>query len=197
MDVATLRMIERILSVCVGGFSIYLGFHLFKIIPHGDKGDGKFVFPGGSVHLTRTGPGIFFALFGCAIIFWSFSHPISVPVMKTNDPMSISDNNKPEKPVVTPIAFLGTASSLEEKEKTLTILIQNLNRIKTGIKDTTLIDKAASINTIERIKFLLIHSMVDDSIRPEFENFRMTILAEPNHKFGEQWQKWADIYNKM
>ena len=76
MDPIIMRMIERLLGVILGGLSIILGFFLFKLIPHQTDSEGKFIFPGGSVHLTRTGPGIFFALFGCLIIFWSFTNPI-------------------------------------------------------------------------------------------------------------------------
>ena len=49
MDEITLRMIERLIGVLIGGFSIYLGYHLFKSIPHFKSGEGKFTFPGGSI----------------------------------------------------------------------------------------------------------------------------------------------------
>ncbi|MFQ5627503.1 MAG: hypothetical protein ACE5I1_01985 [bacterium] len=68
MDEFTIRMLERVLAVAIAGVSIYLGYKLFGMIPHIQVGEGKINFPGGSVHLFRTGPGVFFALFGCFII---------------------------------------------------------------------------------------------------------------------------------
>ena len=59
MDVMTLRMIERTVAVLIGGMSIYLGFYLFKIVPHSKTGEGKFTFPGVSIHLFERGLGSF------------------------------------------------------------------------------------------------------------------------------------------
>jgi hypothetical protein len=69
MDPLVLRSIERILDVIVGGMAIILGYRLFRSVPGASDGKGTFKFPmHTSVMLTKVGPGVFFALFGAAII---------------------------------------------------------------------------------------------------------------------------------
>jgi hypothetical protein len=70
MDEAVmLRAVERILAVLIGGFAIYLGYLLFVRIPEQREGEGKILFPWGlSIFVARVGPGVFFALFGAAVV---------------------------------------------------------------------------------------------------------------------------------
>jgi hypothetical protein len=71
------RATERILLVLVGGLAVYLGYRLFQLIPRTSKSEGKLELPGGvSIFLTRIGPGIFFALFGIAVIGYSVAQPV-------------------------------------------------------------------------------------------------------------------------
>jgi hypothetical protein len=69
----------------VGALSIYLGYSLFRHIPSTAKGaglgEGKIELPGGvSIFLTRIGPGVFFALFGIAVIGYSVTRPVNLDV---------------------------------------------------------------------------------------------------------------------
>jgi hypothetical protein len=74
MDEVMLRAIERLLAVIIGGLSVYLGYRLFLCIPEQKEGEGKIEFPGGaSIFVTRVGPGVFFAMFGAAIVGLSLS----------------------------------------------------------------------------------------------------------------------------
>ena len=69
MDEVILRATERLLAVIIGGICVYLGYRLFLRIPEQKEGEGKIEFPGGvSVFVTRVGPGVFFAMFGAAIV---------------------------------------------------------------------------------------------------------------------------------
>jgi hypothetical protein len=69
MDEVFLRAIERLLAVIIGGLGVYLGYRLFLCIPEQKEGEGKIAFPGGtSIFVTRVGPGVFFAMFGAAIV---------------------------------------------------------------------------------------------------------------------------------
>lgn len=71
------RAAERILLVVVGAVSVYLGYRLFVLIPNANRSEGKFELPGGvSIFMTRIGPGVFFALFGVAVIGYSVTRPI-------------------------------------------------------------------------------------------------------------------------
>ena len=73
------RATERILLVLVGALAVYLGYSLFLHIPTANRSEGKIDLPGGvSIFLTRIGPGVFFALFGVAVIGYSVTRPDSV-----------------------------------------------------------------------------------------------------------------------
>ena len=75
--VALSRATERILLVAVGALAVYLGYSLFRHIPTANKAEGKLDLPGGvSIFLTRIGPGVFFALFGIAVIGYSVAQPV-------------------------------------------------------------------------------------------------------------------------
>ena len=77
------RSAERVLLVLAGALAVYLGYRLFLAIPAADKSEGRINLPGGvSIFLTRIGPGVFFALFGCALIGYSVRQPIdfAIPV---------------------------------------------------------------------------------------------------------------------
>lgn len=80
MSVISWRAVERLLSVFIGGISIYLGYRLFLRIPNLPRdGEGKIELPGGiSVYITRIGPGVFFSLFGAALIAFSLNNPLSM-----------------------------------------------------------------------------------------------------------------------
>ena len=85
MDASILRALERILAVGIGGLSIYLGFRLFLSIPQQIHSDGRITMPGGiSVHLTKTGPGAFFALFGAIVVSLSFRYSITYSESDSN-----------------------------------------------------------------------------------------------------------------
>jgi hypothetical protein len=83
MVVVLARATERILLVLVGALAIYLGYSLFRQIPSTAKGsalgEGKIELPGGvSIFVTRIGPGVFFALFGIAVIGYSVTRPVNL-----------------------------------------------------------------------------------------------------------------------
>lgn len=75
------RSTERVLLVLAGALAIYLGYRLFVVIPAADRSEGRLRLPGGvSIFLTRIGPGVFFALFGCGLIGYSVTRPIDLTV---------------------------------------------------------------------------------------------------------------------
>lgn len=74
-----IRSFERILDTVIGGISIYLGYRLFLKLPEKTDSQGKVVLPGNiSIYLSRVGPGVFFALFGAAVIALSLQDRKSV-----------------------------------------------------------------------------------------------------------------------
>src|SRR3984885_4131844 len=74
-----MRMVERLLGLLAGGLCIVLGYRLFMKLPDKTDSSGKVVLPGGvSIWLSRVGPGLFFALFGAAIVAYSFTSAVKV-----------------------------------------------------------------------------------------------------------------------
>ena len=82
-----MRMLERLLGLLAGGLCIVLGYRLFMKLPEKTDSSGKVVLPGGvSIWLSRVGPGIFFALFGAAIVAYSFASAVKVTNEQTGPP---------------------------------------------------------------------------------------------------------------
>jgi hypothetical protein len=78
-SVLVLRMFERIIAVLIGGFSIYLGYRLFFHLPfERSKDKGELELPGVKIVLSRVGPGVFFALFGTLVLYYSMTNPVKV-----------------------------------------------------------------------------------------------------------------------
>jgi len=79
MDLGLYREVERILAVAISGMSIYLGYRLFLDVKAVQDSAGKLRLPGGiAIYLIRIGPGVFFALFGSAVIALSLRSVVSV-----------------------------------------------------------------------------------------------------------------------
>lgn len=81
LAVTIARAAERLMLVLAGMLAIWLGYRLFAQMPAADKSEGQLKLPGGvSIHLSRTGPGLFFALFGAAIIGYSVTRPFELTI---------------------------------------------------------------------------------------------------------------------
>jgi hypothetical protein len=96
-------MLERIIATLLGGFFAWLGYRLFLDVPTKQNSSGEFKLPTGiAIHLTRIGPGIFFALFGAAAICYSFYSQVTIRrsesrVQTTGDKTRASMAADPEK----------------------------------------------------------------------------------------------------
>src|ERR1043165_6589997 len=76
-NIIILVSVQRILAICVGAFLCYLGYRLFVHDPTKENSAGKITLPGGAaIYLTRVGPGVFFSLFGTAIMIVFFQSPM-------------------------------------------------------------------------------------------------------------------------
>src|SRR5919109_2048771 len=79
MDLLQLRVIERVLAVIIGGMSIYLGYRLFIKVPRQKDSSGKVMLPGDvSIFFSRIGPGVFFSLFGAAVVVVSLQQSLDL-----------------------------------------------------------------------------------------------------------------------
>jgi hypothetical protein len=86
-----MRMVERLLGLLAGALCVVLGYRLFINLPEKTDSSGKVVLPGGvSIWMSRVGPGIFFALFGAAIVAYSFASTVKVTNEQTAAPSQVS-----------------------------------------------------------------------------------------------------------
>ncbi len=94
-----MRMVERLLGLLAGGLCVVLGYRLFIKLPEKTDSSGKVVLPGGvSIWLSRVGPGIFFALFGAAIVAYSFASAVKVTNEQTSPSPRASTGTTAETP---------------------------------------------------------------------------------------------------
>ncbi|MBE2214127.1 MAG: hypothetical protein IAE82_09680 [Opitutaceae bacterium] len=81
-----IRGAERLLATASGAMAVVLGYRLLLQIPDKTDSNGRVVLPGGiSIYVSRVGPGVFFALFGVAVLGLSIHTQMRVePTSKTN-----------------------------------------------------------------------------------------------------------------
>ncbi len=102
-----LRLVERIISVLVGGLMVYLGYRLFSQVRGKGESSGDFSFGSGKgIKLSKVGPGVFFALFGTALIVVSLTRQIEV----SRKPGVVKDGTAPGAEPAAEIAFRGVSS---------------------------------------------------------------------------------------
>ena len=88
-----MRMVERLLGLLSGALCVVPGDRLFINLPEKTDSSGKVVLPGGvSIWLSRVGPGIFFALFGAAIVAYSFASTVRVTNEQSAGPSQASSD---------------------------------------------------------------------------------------------------------
>jgi hypothetical protein len=71
------RVIERLLITLCGGLSLVLGWHLFKIGVVNEQA-AELTKADASVRLQKVGPGVFFALFGTAVLLYSLFNDLQL-----------------------------------------------------------------------------------------------------------------------
>jgi len=115
-----MRMVERLLGLLAGGLCIVLGYRLFIKLPDKTDSSGKVVLPGGvSIWLSRVGPGIFFALFGAAIVAYSFASAVKVTNEHTSPSSRASTGTTAETPATSrqEIAAMSDRSAEPERRE--------------------------------------------------------------------------------
>jgi hypothetical protein len=164
MDEVMLRAIERLLAVIIGGLCVYLGYRLFLCIPEQKEGEGKIEFPGGtSIFVTRVGPGVFFAMFGAAIVGVSVQNGI----------VSSRQNPNGERVVyqgITPTATAQEAQKLDQLK--LRSHIEFLNTLPAWVKaDLSPAEQRELTIRREEIRLLLMEKVWSQDWG-NFEEFR-------------------------
>lgn len=166
-----LRMVERLLGLLAGGLSIVLGYRLFINLPEKTDSSGKIVLPGGvNIWLSRVGPGLFFALFGAAIIAYSFASTVKVTTEQVSpsprasgSPAEVLVSNRQEISAMTDRS--GGPVTKEARDRQLTVLrgvMADLNATIVHLeRDTPPPDRGRLIGGVQTAKFLLLRSAWD------------------------------------
>jgi hypothetical protein len=153
MDEVILRAVERLLAVIIGGLSVYLGYRLFLRIPEQKEGEGKIEFPGGvSIFVTRVGPGVFFAMFGAAIVGLSLQKGIvsSQPRL---------DGGRVVYQGIAPTASASAPEARKHDQLKLRSHIEFLNLLPTWVKaDLSEAERREVMIRREEIKLLLMEA---------------------------------------
>ncbi|MET4698926.1 hypothetical protein ABIE65_001948 [Constrictibacter sp. MBR-5] len=90
-----MRSIERLVVVGGACIAIWCGYRLFLAMPSRERGAGKLELPGGvSIHVSRVGPGVFFTLFGAAILGLSLHYGIAYSGPQGPFPESANGNGE-------------------------------------------------------------------------------------------------------
>jgi hypothetical protein len=109
MDLLQLRVIERVLAVVIGGLSIFLGYRLFIKLPEHKDSSGKVILPGDiSIFFSRVGPGVFFSLFGAAVVVVSLQHGLEFDLANKSNVTAEST----EKTANLKVRYMGGADEL-------------------------------------------------------------------------------------
>jgi hypothetical protein len=171
MDEVLLRAVERLLAVIIGGLSVYLGYRLFLRIPEQKEGEGKIEFPGGaSIFVTRVGPGVFFAMFGAAIVGLSLHKGIVVS-QHGSDGQQVKSLYQGIGP--TALAIAPEAHKLDQLQ--LRSHIEFLNALPTWVKaDLGAAERREVAIRREEIKLLLMQTAWDQDWG-SFEAFRLWV----------------------
>jgi hypothetical protein len=107
------RMLERLLVVAFAGLGVYLGYRLFLQIPDYKDAQGEIKLPAMNMSVTfsRVGPGVFFAIFGVAVLLASYLHPITVEPPKGSPAATGEEAGS--------AGFQGATPTQEEQERSL------------------------------------------------------------------------------
>lgn len=143
-----LRAIERLFIVIAGAGAIYLGYRLFLAMPNRDRSSGKLELPGGvSIFLSRVGPGVFFSLFGAAVIAMALQYGVSFSDREKQIGQLASGSGAAEAGTASGVRRKTTysgiggdfgendAGSSETNRLNATNTIRNLNRIEPALRD--------------------------------------------------------------
>jgi hypothetical protein len=144
-----LRAAERILVVIIGGIGVYLGYRLFLSIPEQKEGEANLKFPGGvSVYIARVGPGVFFALFGAAIVGLSLHKAIQFSEdILVRQPQQTSDQDASFKR-----SFLGAGETVRSSDAQARDASRNLLRGEIVVLNTIPLYLREDLPVSERYK---------------------------------------------
>jgi hypothetical protein len=182
--VVILRGAERILVDLGGALAVYLGYQLFLRMPSRERGEGKFELPGGiSIYISRVGPGVFFSLFGAAILGLSLIHGVSQDSTRSVAAGAPAAQLAAAAPgtVVESTHYAGAAAAApsvdplqaEAERDAVVLAIRNINRVPAALRAELPAAQRVDIEqAIAAMKLRMLKSVWDPDQWGEFVPFR-------------------------
>jgi hypothetical protein len=168
MDIDTailLRYIERLAGVFIGGLSIYFGYRLFLRLPERREGEGSIKLLDASIVLSRIGPGVFFALFGAAVVALSLYKGVVVETADGRVRGSVAQSDAAPSQRTERFSGMGALNEADAERRAdarallrrdMAVLNNFLPKLRAGLppQDRTEVELA-----LPRIKFALMQPM--------------------------------------
>jgi len=179
------RTVERVLGVLIGGIAIYLGYKMFMEMPgRKEDSEGRAELPGGiSIYVSRVGPGVFFALFGTAIIGFSFLTPMQFFPDSSDAKEQTSGSSKE----IAKVSYLGKSGTQQVSNEEREQVIRDLGRLTLLEKQLEsgnfqLSDSQANglLISLQRVKRQMLQSVWDEQKWGEYQKFK-------------DWLKYGDL----
>jgi len=170
-----LRVVERVLAVVIGGLSIFLGYRLFIKLPDQKDSSGKVILPGDiSIFFSRVGPGVFFSLFGAAVVVVSLQHGLELDLANKSNVTAEST----EKTANLKVRYMGGGDGELDPAKRDALraearrTIAELNKLPTMLAANVPASRRTDVAQAVRDSRLALIGMVWDSDWGDFSKFR-------------------------
>lgn len=189
--IIALRSVERILVTLSGALCLFLGYRLFDHAT--ELGNLKAEWSDRvKLQIQRVGPGVFFALFGTAILIFVMSSsvdlttlaPVPQEVAKTGDKHPTA-----KAPVVTNIHFGGPiAAALSNKKKSANLawaLEYVESHVKSGVRPATPDDLKTfndAITLVDGLKGNFVDSALGKGSYAEWQFANQKVVSDPGFK---------------
>jgi hypothetical protein len=129
------RAFERLL-ICLAGFAaLGMGWNLFRVGVV-DPQSAELKAKSWVVKLQRCGPGVFFALFGTAILMWSVNSTLTIPTGSGLSDTGTTDATKKGRRQTEPTAIkygAGGVSNRKELAQSINTISATLQRVAPGV----------------------------------------------------------------
>jgi hypothetical protein len=175
----------------VDDICIFLGYRLFLKIPDYRDAQGEVKLPAMNMSVTfsRVGPGVFFAIFGAAVLLASYLHPITVePQVQSSTTTGIEAKSG---------KFEGASPTRNEQEPSRTFVVAGTIRSLNGMVSTSRPENEK--DTIRNAKLVLMDLSWDPSWGDAavFKEAVMSGRTPSDPSLSEPTRKALAFYSQM
>jgi hypothetical protein len=191
------RVVERLLICVFGGVSLALGWNLFRVgVVNQQSADLSA--KGWRVNLKRVGPGVFFALFGSAVLALSLHSPLNLPLGPAPDSGSESrlgqDRKKDERTAI-------YAHEVDpEVAKSWVASINTVEQIVTKEKLPSSVEQQAiarSAKSLAQLRDALVIRQFGNELFLEYQTYKKKKSVSPGTVTEQEARRFAGIESWM